>query len=415
MPPLPPSPARARRTTPAPARRPRAVRALLPHSARSLLPRAARALLPRAARALSRPAVPDSLRPSAAVSAEISPDGSGGEFQRARDRVLRWIEAHVGPLPAAFGVGRKLPENGRRTEQHRGAGGFAAVLDHAAGPRRTFGASLEMGTASGLPSWKAVVMLSRSGGASRLRTTLLTPRGRPRQRTRTAWVPGIVHELAHSPGLIDYGWRIHPAPWIIQDAEGVEGLIQLIGSRGRTRPVFATGLDGDQTNPEDSPLDPWDLAHRTAGLAHVVVVTGPMTYLLSDRVGRRLSVFGNAVRTYRPFCRISDRGVEHPMALPETVRNWPPGGPHEFAAFLLREAARTSVAFQAPAAALPEAAEDGSRSDRGGAADPDPFAEALRRPAPDGDGVHPLGAGDDTAAPDPAEDRTEAVPEARAG
>ena len=105
-------------------------------------------------------------------------------------------------------------------------------------------------------------------------------------------------------------------------------------------------------------MDPFDLAYRTTGLAHVAVVTGPMTYVLTDRVGRRFSVFGNAVRTYRPGCVIGNGEREHPMALSETVRQWEPGGPAEFAAFLTREAARTSVSTQGQP--LPETARTGT-------------------------------------------------------
>ena len=320
------------------------------------------------------------LRPAVAVSAEIAADGKGGEFDRSRDQVLRWLEAHVGPLPPAFdGVSR--PDGQRlHVEQHRSAGAIVRAVDREAGASRYFGVSLEAGAIAGLAAWKAVVILFRSGSTSYLRATLLAPQRRLRQRTAPLWVPGIVRWLTRSPGLSDYGWRLLPAPWIIQNEEGVEGLIHLIGSGHRTRPIFAIGLSPGETNPESAPLDAWDLTHRTVGLAHVVVLTGPMTYALTDRVGRKYSVFGNALRTYRPGCVIGDRAMEHPMALPETVRRWRSGGPHEFAVFLTREAARASVIHQGTRDSwFPEAVETATDDMEVVSQAPDPFGDALLR------------------------------------
>ena len=356
------------------------------------------------------------LRPAVAVSAEIAADGKGGEFDRSREQVLRWLEAHVGPLPPAFdGVSR--PDGQRlHVEQHRSAGAIVRAVDREAGASRYFGVSLEAGAFAGLAAWKAVVILFRSGSTSYLRTTLLAPQRRLRERTAPLWVPEIVRWLTRSPGLSDYGWRLRPAPWIIQNEEGVEGLIHLIGSGRRTRPIFAIGLGPQETNPESAPLDAWDLAHRTVGLAHVAVLTGPMTYALTDRVGRRYSVFGNALRTYRPGCVIGDRAMEHPMALPETVRRWRNGGPHEFAVFLTREAASASVIHQGTQNGwFPEAVESATHDGEDLSHAPDPFGDALLRKTTDGDAVHPLGAGDDTAPPEVEQPAEAPVPEARAG
>ena len=347
------------------------------------------------------------LRPAVAVSAEISPDGRGGEWDLSRHQVLRWLEAHVGPLPPGFDAASRPGDEKVQVARHQSAGAIVRAVDREAGSSRYFGVSLEAGAFAGLAAWKAVVILFRAGSTSQLRVMLFAPRRRLEQRSAPLWVPGIVRWLARSPGLTDYGWRLLPAPWIIQNEEGVEGLIHLLGSRRRTRPVFATGLGPREANPESAPVDLWDLAHRTVGLAHVAVLTGPMTYALTDRVGRQYSVFGNAVRTYRPGCVIGDRAAEHPMALPETVRRWRAGGAHDFAVFLTREAARASVLRQGTRDCwFPESVEAESREAGGLVGAPDPIGEALRRPTADGDAVHPLGAGEDAAA-GPAEEKAE--------
>lgn len=357
---------------------------------------------------------PSELRTAVAVAAEISADGSESEFGLSRAQVLRWLEAHVGPLPAGFDRGGRGPEGGFHVERHRSAGAIVRAVEREAGTSRYFGVSLEVGAIAGLAAWKAIVVLFRAGATSYLRAVLLAPRRRLQTRTASLWVPGIVPWLARSPGLTDYGWRVLPAPWVVEDEEGVEGLIELIGNRDRTRPVFAIGLYPRETNPESALLDPWDLAHRTVGLAHVVVLTGPMTYVLTDRVGRKYSVFGNAIRTYRPGCVLGSRAMEHPMALPETVRRWRNGGSHEFSVFLTREAARASVAHQkARQTWFPESLHAGGAAPIATAGDPDPFGEALFQPAPDGDALHPLGAGRE-AGEDAEEPRRARVPQTRA-
>lgn len=355
------------------------------------------------------------LRPAIAVAAEIATDGDQGEFDLSRRQTLRWLEAHVGPLPPAFDTASPAAGRKMRVELHQSAGAIVRAVDREAGSSRYFGVTLEAGAFAGLAAWKAVVILFRAGTTTHLRTMLFAPRRRLDQRNGALWVPGIVRWLARSPGLADYGWRLLPAPWIIQNEEGVEGLIHLIGSSHRTRPIFATGLAPRETNPESAPVDPWDLAHRTVGLAHVVVLTGPMTYALTDRVGRKYSVFGNAIRTYRPGCIIGNRAMEHPMALPDTVRRWRAGGPHDFAVFLTREAARASVLRQGTGDAwFPESVGAESGDLDGFPESPDPFGAALRRPTDDGDAVHPVGAGEDVAAAEAKEEVEELVAEARA-
>ena len=350
------------------------------------------------------------LRPAVAVAAEISPDGRDGEWDLSRRHVLRWLEAHVGPLPSGFDPASRPVGERVHVERHRSAGAIVRAVEREAGSSRYFGVSVEAGAFAGMAAWRAVVILFRTGATCQLRAMLFAPPCRLEQRNAPLWVPGIVRWLARSPGLTDYGWRLLPAPWIIQNEEGVEGLIHLIGSPHRTRPVFATGLAPRETNPEAAPLDLWDLAHRTVGLAHVAVLTGPMTYALTDRVGRKYSVFGNAIRTYRPGCVLGNRAMEHPMALPETVRRWRTGGPHDFAVFLTREAARASVLRQGTRDCwFPESVEAESGGIESFSDSPDPFGEALRRSTVDGDAVHPLGAGEDTETV-----RTEEEPEAPA-
>ena len=356
------------------------------------------------------------LAPAAAVCADVARDGRGGEFAASRERILRFLE---GPRR---GRGQRV-EPPARPETPTAAGPSrrpnarpAVVTEEREFPDgRCFGAAVERRRRP-RAAWRVEVFLVETTDCTRLSATLLTGRA-----AHTAAAPEVVRRLADSPGLTDYGWRLRATPWVVQDAESVAGLIDLISDPERTRPVFLTGLEIGETDPETAAIDVADLAWRTVGLAHVAVLTGPMTFVLSDRVGRRFSVFGNAVRTYHPGCVFGEREERHPMALAETLSGWK-GGSREFVNFLTREAADASISRQAPEAgrlseplrpvllAADSARERVSDSAPAGAPD-DVVARALREPTADGDALHPLGVGVDLP---PAEESAESEPPAAA-
>ncbi len=338
----------------------------------------ARPRYPASARRRSR------LRPAAAIACEVSADGAAGEFDTARQALLRWAERHAGPLPELLQAAPSTISSLARVAQHEAHGARVEAVDRTLGHGRYFGLSLEVGSGRRRPVWRGVTALYRAPGGTFLRTALEARKRAVLGRGPMCWVPAAVHDLSESPGLVDYGWRIAPRPWVVDDEVSVEGLIHLIEDPERTRPVFATGLSGYRTDIGGCAVDLRDLAQRTAGLAHVVVLTGPMTYLLSDRIGRRFSVFGDAFRTYRPGCRVGEAAERHPIAMSETVRQWPGGGPRQFVAYLAREAARMSLSCQMAAF---------------GWSPRDMMAAALESgtPTEDGDALHPLGAGEEPA------------------
>ena len=346
---------------------------------------------------------PVRLSPATAVSAEVAHDGNGGEFAVSRGQVLRWMEFHTGaPFRAGPEVASPTANTDPGADRLPGRRPVGRTGEWTTDDGRCFGAALDgRGTAPGARGWRVQVFLVETAGITRLHATLLTRGGLGARSVDSAGAPDLVHDLADSPGLTDYGWRLRAQPWIVRDHESVEELILLLADPERTRPVFVTGLAVHETDAETAAIDVADLAWRTVGLAHVVVLTGPMTFALSERLGRRFSVFGNAVRTYRPGCVLDRRETEHPMALAGTVKEWQ-GGSREFVNFLAREAAHTSLARQTPEiGAVPTALRRGFLGEPPEAAETDrvpendAFRRALAERTPDGDGLHPLGAGVD--------------------
>jgi hypothetical protein len=124
-------------------------------------------------------------------------------------------------------------------------------------------------------------------------------------------VPAVVLDLVENPGLRDYGVRLTGEPEHVESDEEVEALVGVLEHAGRDRPVIVVSSGGDGV----LPLDPAFLARRTAGLAHVYVISGRAAWQLSERIGKRLSVFGCAMRTYAPgFNRWDAHWDDHSLA-----------------------------------------------------------------------------------------------------
>ena len=121
-------------------------------------------------------------------------------------------------------------------------------------------------------------------------------------------VPRVILDLAESPGLADYGVPLLAEPWSINSDRDVEEFVALLENRGRTRSVFAVSADAAG----ETRVDVAQLAARTAGLAHVASISFKAAWTLSEVLGSGLSVFGQAVRTYRPgFDRTDALFEEH--------------------------------------------------------------------------------------------------------
>lgn len=124
-------------------------------------------------------------------------------------------------------------------------------------------------------------------------------------------VPAVVLDLVENPGLRDYGVRLKQEPERVESEDEVDALVDVLERPSRDRPVMvvASGSDGVL------PLDPAHLARRTAGLAHVYVISSRAAWQLSQRLGQRLSVFGCALRTYAPgFNRWDAHWDDHSLA-----------------------------------------------------------------------------------------------------
>jgi hypothetical protein len=148
-------------------------------------------------------------------------------------------------------------------------------------------------------------------------------------------VPGIVQQIVSDLSVTVDGRIVSQEPWIISSEDDVDGLIEFITRKGKTRDVlvFALPEGSEDTNATIIPVEP--VLRRALGAHHVAIITGPASYLLSDRVGKEFSVFLQAVRRYRPGLDIeASQPFDHPLNVSMRIRDWE-GGSDGYTNFLV--------------------------------------------------------------------------------
>lgn len=85
---------------------------------------------------------------------------------------------------------------------------------------------------------------------------------------------------------------------------------QLIFSPTRVLPVIAVSVFNGQPLTREFPER---LAERIAGLAHVCLLSGDASWLLTDKFGKEWSVYNGAVKLYWPGAQQTQSGRQHPL------------------------------------------------------------------------------------------------------
>lgn len=119
-------------------------------------------------------------------------------------------------------------------------------------------------------------------------------------QTFTRSVPGIIQQLVTDLNCTVDGRRLSTEPWIVSTESDVDYLIDFLTLRNRVRDVVVFALPEGSDDPTQTIVPTEPIIRRTLGAAHIVVLTGPASYELSDLVGKEFSVFMQAVRRYRP-------------------------------------------------------------------------------------------------------------------
>ncbi len=118
-------------------------------------------------------------------------------------------------------------------------------------------------------------------------------------------VPQVVATIAKEVGLEDAGATLLNSALRLSGNDRAVWLARLLLNPNRTQPVIVFSGDVDASADR--------LAARLAGVAHVVCVDSRISGQLIRAFGRDLSVFGNAVRLYRPGFDANTEPHQHPL------------------------------------------------------------------------------------------------------
>ena len=136
-------------------------------------------------------------------------------------------------------------------------------------------------------------------------------------------IPAFVRDIIRGGSAYLDGRLVTLEPWIVATIEDVQQLYGLIVSRIRRSDVCVFSLAEDAEDPTEAGASPRAVLRRTAGAAHVAIMTGSAAYALTDLVGKEFSVFNRAVRTYRPrFDTDIDDPLRHPIAFAHKISDW---------------------------------------------------------------------------------------------
>jgi hypothetical protein len=292
----------------------------------------ASALAPVAARLRQREAT---VRPISQVIVQLA--AGEATFTAARNAVLRWMDNRAGrklPKIAWDGETFELEDVGAQrtaavsiTKPHY----WAARLDDADRnvPQRVWTTEIGIG--------------QQEGGAVLFGCRLLcVTRGEDVVFDRS--VPGFVRQIVENQEAKLDGYPIAFKPGVAQSEADVDDLVSLLFDARRQSVVIVFALPDNETDISKTAVSAEEVAAKTIGTAHVVILTGPASFSLSDRVGKEFSVFRQAIRTYKPsFNPDQDEPFRHPLALPRRIATWPDGGGAGYQKFLIDRILAASV------------------------------------------------------------------------
>lgn len=277
------------------------------------------------------------IRPVSQVTLRLKQVQGRDRFTSTIDDILRWINRRAG---------RSLPDSAWRRKSFElsdiGAQRTAAV---SLGEPRYWAARLDDADKSvPLRTWvtEIGVGVEPSGDVLFGARLICVTRGVDEPFERT--IPGFFKAvLAVGPAELD-GRVLTKQPQIVSSAEGVAQLVHLLEDPLRQSDVIVFALPEGSSDPRDAAASANRVHISTLGVAHVFVITGPASFILTDCVGRELSVFRKAVRTYRPrFRSWIDQPSSHPLALPHRISEWGEEGPAAFERWLVNQVFANSV------------------------------------------------------------------------
>lgn len=157
-------------------------------------------------------------------------------------------------------------------------------------------------------------------------------------------IPGFVTPVITSGPVELDGIEVKRRPRFLVTERDVHKLVELLELPTRQADVLVFSLPEGSTSEIDTAASAIDVQAKLQGVAHVFVISGPASFFLTDTVGRELSVFRQAVRTYHPGFRAwIDQPSDHPLALADRIAVWGNEGPEAFVRWIVNQSLASSI------------------------------------------------------------------------
>ncbi len=111
-------------------------------------------------------------------------------------------------------------------------------------------------------------------------------------------VPRFMEHVTKECGLEQGVAKIEMEPWIVESDYDAANLAEFLADPERRTPAFVLTVPEESDDPNRPLLDPEPLVADTLGTAKVIVLPAEFTWKLTNRFGKRLSVYRGAMRVY---------------------------------------------------------------------------------------------------------------------
>jgi hypothetical protein len=134
-------------------------------------------------------------------------------------------------------------------------------------------------------------------------------------------VPGIVRQLIQTPGIMSGRYKLTDKPLIIRSVTGLNLLVDALLDPNRKLPIIVLSVAIASADPCTPVFDAKTLAESCAGLAIVAILPSELCWKLTERFGKRLSVYEGAARVYLPgFTEDANPFGGHELVLPDRLQ-----------------------------------------------------------------------------------------------
>ncbi|MDN5923981.1 MAG: hypothetical protein L0H70_03160 [Xanthomonadales bacterium] len=231
-------------------------------------------------------------------------------FEQAREIACKWLKHKRFELPPATNNDFEIK---RRN-------GSKAIAIHESGVWAMQAETLDAQVAG--RRWRVELVLIEDPSAAPAISITLSAIGPADRPAPDPTIPGLAGDLIDGIGLIDLrdGSNLSTKSTMVNTPDEVQRLVEQLESPQRQHPIIVLSQyrkDGTTKTMLDADV----LAAKLRGLSHVVVLglEHHASWTLTDLLSKRFSVFGAAVRLFRPKFTTEDAPSDHPYWTPHVL------------------------------------------------------------------------------------------------